>query len=78
MAGGLGGLGKMTEDEEVKVEHRISKVITEMDPEIMDRFKALKSIQDNIHDFDEEEQKEIRKLEVIYENKYKEIYALRE
>lgn len=31
-----------------------------------------------MHDFDEEEQKEIRKLEIEFENKYKEIYALRE
>ena len=68
----------MAEEEEIKVEHKISKVITEMDEELRDRFKALKSIQDEIHDFDEEEQKEIRKLEVIYEEKYKEIYNLRE
>ena len=57
----------MAEEEELKVEHRISKVITEMDPEIMDRFKALKSIQDEIHDLDEEEQKAIKKLEIQYE-----------
>jgi len=44
MPGGLGGVGQMAEEEELKVEHKISQVITEMDPEIKDRFKALKSI----------------------------------
>ena len=78
MPGGLGGIGQMAEEEEIKVEHKISKVITEMDEELRDRFKALKSIQDEIHDYDEEEQKEIRKLEIIYEEKYKELYALRD
>lgn len=78
MPGGLGGIGQMNEDEEIKVEHKISKYISEMDAEIKDRFKALKTIQDEIHDFDDEEQKEIRKLEIMFEEKYKDIYALRE
>lgn len=30
-----------------------------------------------MHDMDEEEQKEVRKLELLFENKYKEIYELR-
>jgi len=30
-----------------------------------------------IHDLDEEEQKEVRKEEIIFEDKYKEIYELR-
>lgn len=49
-----------------------------MDAELTGRFKALKSIQDNVHDFDEEEQKGIRKLEIEFEQKYKGIYQLRE
>ena len=64
-------MGQLTEDEEIKAEHKMSKVIMEMDEELKDRFKALKSIQDNVHDLDKEEQKEIRKLEVLYEEKYK-------
>lgn len=31
-----------------------------------------------MHEMDEEEQKEIRKLEIVFEQKYKEIYAMRE
>jgi hypothetical protein len=50
----------------------------EMDDELKDRFKALKTIQDYVHECDEEEQKEIRKLEIIFEEKYKEIYSMRE
>ncbi len=49
-----------------------------MDEELKYRFKALKAIQDYVHEYDEEEQKEIRKLEVEFEVKYKGIYQLRE
>ena len=49
-----------------------------MDAELKDRFKALKSIQDYVHDYDEEEQKGIRKLEIEFEQKYKGIYQLRD
>ena len=37
-------MGQLTEDEEIKAEHKMSKVIMEMDEELKDRFKALKSI----------------------------------
>ena len=69
---------QMGEDEENKQKLKISKHITEMDAELKDRFKALKSIQDYVHDYDEEEQKGIRKLECEFEEKYKDIYKLRE
>ena len=64
MPGGLGSMDKMNEDEENKQQLKMSKYITEMDAELKDRFKALKSLQDLIHEADEEEQKEIRKLEL--------------
>jgi len=48
-----------------------------MEEEYQGRFKALKVIQNMMHEADEEEQKEIRKLEVEYERKYAEIYSLR-
>lgn len=78
MPGGAGSVTKYTEEEEVKQSFRVSKYIHEMDEELKDRFKALKAIQDMVNDFDKEEQKEIRKLEVEFEKKYKEIYAQRE
>lgn len=49
-----------------------------MDDELKDRFKALYVLQETCKDLDEEEQKEIRKLELEYESKYKQIYAQRE
>jgi hypothetical protein len=49
-----------------------------MDAELKDRFKALYVLQETCKDFDEEEQNEIRKLEIEYELKYKQIYAQRE
>lgn len=78
MPGGAGMVSKMTEEEEVQQLWKISKAINSMDAELKDRFKALKSIQDIIRDCDEEEQKEIRLLEIEFENKYKEIYSRRE
>jgi len=48
-----------------------------MEEEYIGRFKALKVIQNIMHDADEEEQKAIRVLEVEYESKYAEIYSLR-
>ena len=68
----------MSEDEEMELELKLSKYIKEMDSEIADRFKAIKVLQDDLRDADEEQQKEIRKLELQFEDKYKEIYAVRE
>jgi hypothetical protein len=45
-----------------------------MDDELKDRFKALKVIQNQLRGADDEEQKEIRKLEVEFESKYQQIY----
>lgn len=78
MPGGLGDYKKMTEDEEAKAGYKLSKHINDMDAELKDRFKALKVLQDTVHDLDEEEQREMRKLEIQFEEKYKEIYAARE
>ena len=66
------------EDEDTKIEYKMSKYIKEMDDEIKERFMALKVMEDMIREADKEEQKEIRKLEVQFEDKYKEIYRLRE
>lgn len=56
----------------------MSNYIREMDDEIKERFMAIKVMEDMIREADKEEQKEIRKLEVQFEDKYKEIYRLRE
>ena len=78
MPGGTGSVAKYTEEEEIKQSLKVSKFINEMDEELKNRFKALKAIQDAVNEFDKEEQKEIRILEVEFEKKYKEIYAQRE
>ena len=78
MPGGLGGINKMTQEEEDQQNFKVADHINKMDDELKDRFKALKAIQDLCHEFDDEENEEIRKLELLYENKYKEIYAQRE
>jgi len=70
-------MSRMNEEENNKNSLKVSKHIKEMDGELMDRFKALKAVQNALHDADDDEQKEIRKLEVIFEQKYKAIYNLR-
>lgn len=74
MTGGAGGISKMTQEEEDKQNYKVTDYINKMDDELKDRFKALKAIQDLCRDFDDEENDEIRKLEIVYEGKYKEIY----
>ena len=49
-----------------------------MDDELKDRFKALKAIQDYTKEFDEEESKQIREMEVEFEQKYKDVYRQRD
>jgi len=49
-----------------------------MDSEVRDRFKALQTIAIECRGFDEEESKEIKDLELEFENKYKNIYTQRE
>jgi hypothetical protein len=78
MAGGAGGVHQLTENETNEQSLKITSAISKMDDELKDRFKALYTIQSLCKDFDEEETKEIRKLELMYENKYKDIYAQRE
>jgi len=55
----------------------LTEHINKMEAEYQGRFKALKVIQNMMHEADEEEQKAIRVLEVEYERKYAEIYSLR-
>ena len=65
------------ENAETKLELKISKYIKEMDSEVRERFMALKVMEDMVKEADDEETKEIRKLEVDYEHKYKDIYGKR-
>jgi hypothetical protein len=78
MPGGAGGISKMTKEEEEQAKFKVSDYINKMDDELKDRFKALKAIQDLCDQLGEEEDAEIRELEIQYENKYKQIYAQRE
>ena len=68
--GDQGKILEFNEDEEAKLELKMSKHINELDDELKDRFKALKVIQNLLRQADDEEQKEIRKLEVEFEKKY--------
>ena len=77
MFGKPGDKAKMA-DEETKIDHKISKTINDMDAELKDRFKAMLTIQNDIKKYDEEHSREYRKLEVQFEKKYKEVYAIRD
>jgi uncharacterized protein YnzC (UPF0291/DUF896 family) len=65
------------EGQALRSELRMSTYIKEMDAEVRERFMALKVMEDQLKDITKEEQKEIRKLEIEFENKYQEIYRLR-
>ena len=64
MPGGAGGVGKMTEDDENEHKLKITKYIDGMDDELKDRFKALYVLQDICAELGEEEENEVRKLEL--------------
>lgn len=70
-------IAEMNENEEAKQQLKLTEHINKMEAEYQGRFKALKVIQNMMHEADEEEQKAIRVLEVEYERKYAEIYSLR-
>lgn len=78
MPGGLGNVKKMTQEEEDQQSYKITKHIDSIDPELKDRFKALQAIAFECREFDDEESKAIKELELQFENKYMEIYAQRE
>jgi hypothetical protein len=71
-------MAKGNEDHDLRLELKLSKYIKEMDVELRERFQALKVMEDQLRKADEDEAKEIRKLEVEYETLYKDIYAERE
>ena len=74
----FGKMAKGNEDHDLRLELKLSKYIKEMDAELRERFQALKVMEDQLRKADEDEAKEIRKLEVEYEALYKDIYAERE
>jgi len=53
--------------------HGVSKAIHEMDEEVRDRFKALKVIYDSCQEFEDEMQTEVRNIEVLYQELYREV-----
>lgn len=78
MPGGLGGVKKMTQEEEDAQNFKITKHIDSMDAELRDRFKALQAIAFECKDLDDEESNEIKEIEIAFENRYKEIYDQRD
>ena len=80
MFGGMGKMGKMgdvNDDYHKNLNNKLMNYIKEMDAEVRDRFMALKVLEDQLTDIDEEESKQIRKVEIGYEELYKDIYAQR-
>ena len=61
----------------IELDHRISKHISEMPDEIKGRFKAIKIMQDELVDLEEEQTKGVRKNEVMFEKIYEEVYTQR-
>jgi hypothetical protein len=57
--------------EQKEFDLKLSKTIENMPEEVRDRFKALKVLQDEANELDEEEDKEYRDLELKYDKLYK-------
>jgi len=55
----------------------VSKAIHEMDAQVRDRFKAMKVLYDNCQEFEDEQQNELRNIEVLYQELYKEVDSQR-
>ena len=68
---------RMTEKEELSKELIMSNYINSMDPELKDRFKALKILMDEASKYDQNLQFETRKLELEFEKKYNQVYDMR-
>lgn len=71
--------GKTTLDdpENKKFEMKLNKVIGDMPEEVRDRFKALRVIQDENNQLDEEDEENQRQLDLKYDEQYKPTYDLR-
>lgn len=63
--------------DEADLEFKMCRDINNMDIAVRDRFKALHALYSQVNDFNTEEQKEQRTLEVKYEKLYAEVYAKR-
>ena len=59
--------------DKLETQHRISKCIDDMDEEVRDRFKAIKMLYDECCQLDDEEQHEVRQLDILYNELYKEL-----
>jgi len=63
--------------DEAELEFKMCRDINSMDPAVSQRFKALHVLYSQVNDFNTEEQKEQRTLEIKYEKLYAEVYAKR-
>jgi hypothetical protein len=68
MLGMAPGVSKMTQEEEDEMSFKMADYISKMDPEIRDRFKALMAISNMIHEEEQKEEDEIKKLELEFED----------
>lgn len=66
-------MSNIEDPDKLEQKHNISKIINGADAEIRDRFKAIKVLHDQCDLYEEEEQVEVRQLEVLYNELYKEI-----
>lgn len=74
MTSGLAATLQHVDDpDKLETIHRVSKYIMGMDEEVRDRFKALGVLKEECDKFDLEMQHEVRQLDILYHELYKEI-----
>ena len=68
---------QVKDPDQAELEFKIIRDINNMDPEVRDRFTAIKVLYDQCNDINDEEEKEHRELELKYEKLYAQVYAKR-
>ena len=65
------------ENDEAELELNMCRDISNMDPAVKDRFKALMALCSQVNDLNNEEAKAIYELELKYEQLYQQVYVKR-
>ena len=71
-------LNGIEDPDKLELSNKISVHITNMPSELRDRFKALKTLQDQCDVIEDERESEIHELEVQFEALYADLYRQRE
>ena len=70
----MSNLNTIDDPDKIEQIHKLSTAVNQMPEEITDRFKAMKVLYDECLEIDEEQQAEYRKVELMFEKLYEDVY----